>query len=168
MIKEINKLMLGLVLLCCISSGAFANAYGYFWIAGANFYYDDINYADTEMDYVLKADKKQVPDVNRIIRIEAKNKMYSNFQVVNDISREYVSLVKQEKCGNGRFGFTSYMTNYVPECSVDNAVKNMKNNYIGGDLYFELTFPIKAKVLGYVPFGYGMFILVEQIEVLKK
>lgn len=166
--KIVSKVMFGLVLLCFISSGAFANNYGYFWIAGANFYYDDINYADTEMEYVLKTDKKQVPDVNSIIRIEAKNKMYSNFQVVNDISKEYVSLVKQQKCGNGRFGFTSYMTNYVPECSVDNVIKNIKNNYIDGDLYFELKSPIRAKVLGYIPFGYGMFVLVEQVEVLKK
>ncbi|MBI3873654.1 MAG: hypothetical protein HY307_01340, partial [Arcobacter sp.] len=101
------------------------------------------------------------------IKIEAKNKMYPNIQIINDISKEFISLVKQEKCGNGRYGFTSFMTNYMPECSVDTVIKNMKNNYLGGDLYFELKYPINARVLGYIPFGHGMFMLVEQIEVIK-
>ncbi|MDN5080664.1 hypothetical protein O8C89_09120 [Aliarcobacter butzleri] len=44
----------------------------------------------------------------------------------------------------------------------------MEKSPIGGGIYFELTNPIKARILGYVAVDFGMFMLVEQIDVLKK
>lgn len=171
--KIVSKVMFGLVLLCFISSGAFANNYGYFWIStGGSLDYDDINYADSEIEYLLKAEfRKGVPNVNSIIRVEPKNRMYMDFSLIQDISKEFTSLMKQEKCGDGKKGmFTGFMTNYgSKECTVDIVIQNIKNNYMENEsLYFDLKYPIKARVLGYVSFGYGMFVLVEQVEVLKK
>ena len=79
--KNIKKLFLGLLLLCSLSSGAFAKDYGYFWVAGARGFYDDINMGDDKTKYLLTADRKGVPDINKIIRIEAKNRMYWDLSV---------------------------------------------------------------------------------------
>ena len=172
MIKKMSKLLFGLMMLCCVSSGAFANNYGYFWIStGGSLYHDYINYADSEIEYLLKAEfGKGVPNVNSIIRVEPKNRMYMDLSIIQDISKEFTLLIKQEKCGDGKGIFTSFMTNYgSKECTVDSVIQNIKNNYMKNEsLYFDLKYPIKARILGYVSFGYGMFVLVEQVEVLKK
>ena len=67
--KNIKKLFLGLLLLCSLSSGAFAKDYGYFWVAGARGFYDDINMGDDKTKYLLTADRKGVPDINKITNI---------------------------------------------------------------------------------------------------
>ncbi|MCG3696016.1 hypothetical protein L5F39_00200 [Aliarcobacter butzleri] len=165
----IKKVFLGVLLLCSLSSGAFANAYGYIWVAGTMGYYDDIDYGDDKTNYVLKPEfNKGVPDINKIIRIEAKNRMYWNLSTIQDISKEFSTLLEQKICGNGRYSFSAFMTNDYTECSVDNLIKRMEKSPIGGGIYFELTNPIKARILGYVAVDFGMFMLVEQIDVLKK
>lgn len=167
--KSIKKLFLGLLLLGSLSSGAFANAYGYFWVAGTIGYYDDIDYADDKTKYVLKPEfNKGVPDINKIIRIEAKNRRYIDLSTIQDISKEFSFLLKQKICGNGRYSFTAFMTNDYPDCSVDNFIKKIETGPKGEGIYFELTDPIKARILGYVRVENGLFILVEQIDVLKK
>lgn len=166
--KSIKKVFLGVLLLCSLSSGAFAKDYGYFWVAGAIGYYDDINLGDDKTKYLLKADQKGVPDINKIIRIEAKNRRYIDLSTTQDISKEFSTLLEQKICGNGRYSFTAFMTNDYPECSVDNLIKRMEKSPIGGSIYAELTDPIKAKVLGYVRVEKGLFMLVEKIEVLEK
>jgi len=166
--KSIKKLFLGLLLLGNLSSAVFAKDYGYFWVAGAMGYYDDINWGDDKTKYILSADEKGVPDINKIIRIEAKNRMYRDLSTTQDISKEFSFLLKQKICGNGRYSFTAFMTNDYPDCSVDNLIKKIEISPNGGGIYFELTDPIKAKVLGYIVLKNGLFILVEQIEVLEK
>ncbi|KLD96373.1 hypothetical protein [Aliarcobacter butzleri] len=168
--NNIKKVFLGVLLLCSLSSGAFANAYGYIWVAGTMGYYDDIDYGDDKTNYVLKPEfNKGVPDINKIIRIEAKNRMYWDLSTIQDISKEFSTLKKQKICDNARYSFSVFMTNEHPDCSVDNFIKKIEIGPTkGGGIYFELTNPIKARILGYVAVDFGMFMLVEQIDVLKK
>lgn len=166
--KSIKKLFLGLLLLGSLSSGAFAKDYGYFGVAGSMGYYDDIDLGDDKTKYLLTADRKGVPDINKIIRIEAKNRMYRDLSTIQDISKEFSTLKKQKVCDNARYAFSVFMTNEHPDCSVDNLIKKIETGPKGEGIYFELTDPIKAKVLGYIVLKNGLFILVEQIEVLEK
>ncbi len=94
--------------------------------------------------------------------------MYWDLSTIQAISKEFSTLQKQDNCDNARYAFTVFMTNEHPDCSVDNLIKKMEKSPNGGGIYYELPNPIKARVLGYVPVDFGMFMLVEQIDVLKK
>lgn len=166
--KSVKQLFLGLLLLSSLSSDAFAKDYGtgYVWIAGANYGYDSIDYADDKTKYVLKADLKNgLPDINSVITIEAKNRIYYDIRIVQAISKEYLVLLKEKKCESGLGSFTSFMTNSSSlECTVDSVLKNVKTDYVLSDifsLYNELLSPRKAKVLGYVFIGQGVFMTVQ-------
>lgn len=167
--KKTNKLLFGLTMICCISTSVFATNYGagYIWIStGGNLYYDDIGMHEN----ILRADyKKGLPAINSIIRIEPKNRMYSDFNLIQDISKEFVSLLKEKKCGNWKGSFSGYMLNIgSKECLVDNVIDKLKNNYPKHErLYFENKYPKKARVLGYVEFRTGVFVFVQTTEVLK-
>lgn len=166
--KKINKLLFGLMMLSCVLSDVFAKDFGtgYIWIAGTNKGFDSINYIDLETEYVLKADlNKGLPDINSVIKIEPKNRIYYDIRVIEAISKEYLFLTKNNKCESGLGSFTAFMTNNGPkECTIDNLLKKIKNDYLENDIsdtYNEFTLPIKAKVLGYVFTSQGTFMTVE-------
>lgn len=171
MIERINKWVFGLILLSYMSSSAFAvnGGTGYIWMPSLIGYYDAINYVGEEVSHIPKADlNKGLPEINSVIKIEPKNKMYNDLSMIQDISKEFRNLVKQKKCENAKGSFSSFMANGTSECSVDNVVKNMENTYINENLYIELIAPVKAKVLGYVPLKEGLFVLIQIIEVIKE
>ena len=174
--KIVSKVMFGLVMLCFMSSELFAanGGSGYVWIStGGNYAYDSINYADSELDYVLKADlNKGLPEINSVIRIEAKNRIYHDIGFIEQISKEYLSLLKSNKCEGGLGSFTSFMTNYgLEECTVNYFIGKVKKEYVLNDIFTfnpELILPVKAKVLGYVSVEQGVFVFVQIIEVIKE
>lgn len=169
---NMKKLFLGLLLLCSLSSDVFAGLItrhfgtGYVWIAGANYGVDDIDYGNDELKYVLKADsQKGLPEINSIITIEAKNRIYYDLRVVEAISKEYLILVKEKGCESGLGSFSFFMTNIDSSgCTVDAILKNIKTDYVLSDifsLYNELSSPRKARVLGYVFVAQGAFMTVQ-------
>ncbi|MCG3691567.1 hypothetical protein [Aliarcobacter butzleri] len=174
--NNIKKLFLGLLLLCGLSNDVSAAGLitqyfgtGYVWIAGANRGVDDINYGDDELKYVLKANpKKGLPEINSIITIEAKNRVYYSIGLIEAISKEYLKLVKENKCETSKGAFTAFMTNTDSYgCTVDTVLKNIKIDYVPDDmytfnsLYNELSSSRKARVLGYVFVSQGAFMTVQ-------
>lgn len=166
--KRIHKYIIGLALLLSFSNNAFAVNIGYVWIQGAG-YYDSINYGRDDWAHIPKFEKT-LPDVNSIIRIEAKNIMYFDFNIIQDISAGFISLIDEGKCENVTGEFNNYMLNENKKCSVNKVISTLqKNKYknFSPFLYSEMKYPIKAKVLGYVTFEAGMFIHIEQTELLE-
>ncbi len=173
--KKINRLLVGFVMLCFMSSEVFAlnGGSGYVWIStGGNRAFDSAENLVSEIDYVLKADlNKGLPEINSVIRIEAKNKIYHDIGFIEYISKEFISLMKENKCESTNDSFTGFMTNYDNECSVNNVEKKVKKDYVYNDIFTfnpELILPVKAKVLGYVSVEQGVFVFVQIIEVIKE
>lgn len=167
-----KKILLCAIFLCIYLSSAFAGNMGYIWMPSRNLAYDVINYADPESQYILKTDlKKGLPDINSIIRIEAKNRMYFDFNLIQHITKEFTYMVKEGKCSDLHGSFSNFMLNRENKyqgCSIDSVLEEAKNIYRRDEpLYFILKYPIKAKVLGYVEFNAGVFVLVEQKELLR-
>lgn len=165
----IKKMMMGLVLLCTLVSSAFSGNMGYIWMPSRNLAYDVISYTDSTSEYILKADlKKGLPDVNSVIRIEAQNRMYFDFSLIQNISKEFISLVREGKCKRMQGMFSVFMLNQDKECSIDSVLEKMKSEYPKDELlYFSLSNPIKAKILGYAEFQAGVFVFVEQKESIR-
>lgn len=165
--KKIVQVFLGLMLAGAFSS-VLAGTMGYVWVLSRSHYYDDFSYANYELNYVLRADhKKGLPDVNSIIRIEPKNKLFIGFDFIQNITNDFMSLVKNGKCEDLRGAFSYFMLNGDNECSLDSVVKKVQIEYPHKNI-FEIKNPIKAKVLGYVEFQAGVFVLIEQLEVIKE
>lgn len=167
-----KKMMMGLVLLCTLAISAFSGNMGYVWMPSRNLAYDVINYADPESQYILKADlKKGLPDINSIIRIEAKNRMYFDLNLIQHITKEFTYMVKEGKCSDLNGSFSNFMLNQentYQGCSIDSVLDQTKSIYRKDEsLYLILKYPIKAKVLGYVEFNAGVFVLVEQKELIR-
>lgn len=152
--KKIVQVFLGLMLAGAFSS---ASAMGYVWILSGG-YYDRINYMP-EAEYLLGYHMKKMPDVNSIIRIEAKNRIYFDFNKIQDITQ---SFKKMNDCAEGVGSFTAFMLSLNEGCSVDSVVIRYQ------DAYTDLSEPIKARVLGYVKFNVGVFVLIEQIERIEE
>ena len=161
------------LLLCTLVSSAFAiGGTGYVWIStgGEALFYDEVSYANNEMAYVLKVDKaKGLPDINSIIKIEPKNRLYHNLTFIQNISKEFVALMINKQCDNMRGSFASFMLNQNKECSVDNVIEQLKKEWFNkNESYSTFTHPVKVKVLGYVEFGVGVFVFVQVMEVIKE
>lgn len=168
-----KKTMMGVVLLCTLASSAFAvGGTGYIWIStgGEALTYDEVSYVNPETAYSLKVDKaKGLPNINSIIRIEPKNRLYHNFTFIQDISKEFMSLMINKQCENTRGSFGSFMLNQNKECSVDNVIEQIKKEwYNKNESYYDFKHPVKAKVLGYVEFRVGVFVFVQVMEVIKE
>jgi|GEM_PF-5303604 len=167
-----KKMMMGLVLLSTLVSSAFAiGGTGYVWIStGGQLYYDEVSYTNNETAYVLKADKeKGLPNINSIIRIESKNRIYHNFTFIQDMSKEFIALMINKQCESMRGSFGSFMLNQNKECSVDNVIEQIKKEWFNRDeSYSTFELPVKAKVLGYVKFRVGVFVFVQVMEVIKE
>lgn len=156
--KKIVQLVLGLMLTGTFSS-ALAGSMGYVWILSGG-YYDRINYS-SQFKYLLGSEMKKMPNVNSIIRIEAKNRIYADFNKIQDITQTFKRDIDDETCADGIGAFTAFMLGLNKGCSVDSVAIRHK------DVYVDLSQPIKAKVLGYVEFNAGRFILIEQLEVIN-
>lgn len=168
-----KQIMMGAFLLCTLASSAFSGNMGYIWMPSRSAYYDAISYGDVNKDYILKEDlKKGLPDVDSIIRIEAKNRMYFDFNLIQHISQEFNTMVKDGKCSDLSGSFSNFMLNESSEnkeCLVDSVIDQIKGEYRKNELlYSALEYPIKAKILGYVKFKAGLFVLVEQKELLRE
>lgn len=155
--RTIARLFLGLMLAGTFSS-ALAGTMGYVWVLSGG-YYDHINYS-SQFKYLLGFEMKQMPNVNSIIRIEAKNRMYADFNKIQEITQTFKNYINNETCVDGIGAFTAFMLNLNRGCSIDSVVIRHQ------DIYVDLSKPIKAKVLGYVEFNAGRFMLIEQLEVL--
>ncbi|ADG93184.1 hypothetical protein Arnit_1528 [Arcobacter nitrofigilis DSM 7299] len=172
--KRIYKFIIGLTLLLSFSSNVFAKNIGYVWLLSGSRYYDKINYGNSDYNYLLGMNfGKTLPDVNSIIKIEPKNRIYFGFSFIQDITTNFLDLVENGKCPKEGGAFSNYMLNIKSdECLVDKVVGKIKRKYgyhhKNFNSYYELQDPIKAKVLGYVIFKAGMFMLVEQTELLEK
>ena len=164
-----KKIVLGSMLLGTLVSSAFSGNMGYVWMPSRNLAYDVIDYADSTSEYIVKADlKKGLPDINSIIRIEANNRMYLDFSLIQNISKEFLALMQEGKCERMQGMFSVFMLNKDKYCSVDNFLERIKSEYPKDEpLYYPLPHPIKAKVLGYVELQAGVFVLVEQKEMLS-
>ena len=165
-----KKIVLGSMLLGTLVTSAFSGNIGYVWMPSQSTAYDAINFADSASEYIVKIDlKKGLPDINSIIRIEANNRMYLDLSLIQNISKEFLALMQEGKCERMLGTFSSFMLNKDKYCSVDNFLERIKSEYPKDELlYFPLPHPIKAKVLGYVEFKAGVFVLVEQKEMLSK
>jgi len=165
--RTIERLFLVLMLVGTFSSAQARNV-GYVWILSRSHYYDDFSYANNELKYILRADhNKGLPDVNSIIRIEPKNKLFIGFDFIQNITNEFMSLVKSGKCEDLSGAFSYFMLNGDNECSLDSVAKSVQIEYPHKNI-FEIQHPIKAKVLGYVEFDAGVFVLIEQIERIEE
>jgi len=174
--KKINKFIVGFTLLLSISNEALAGNIGYVWILSIGKTYDDIG-INPKHAYILRPHKSTImPEVNSIIRIEPKNRIYWDLGSVQDITDSFISLIKEKKCPNMKGTLRVYMLNEDEQCSVDKVIDKIEESTYGSlyyprsasRLFYELRNPIKARVLGYVGFKAGVFVLIEQIEVLKK
>ena len=163
-----KKIVLGSMLLGTLVTSAFSGNIGYVWMPSQSTAYDAINFADSTSEYIVKIDlKKGLPDINSIIRIEANNRMYLDLSLIQNISKEFLALMQEGKCERMLGTFSSFMLNRDKYCSVDNFLERIKSEYPKDEpLYFPLPHPIKAKVLGYVELQAGVFVLVEQKEML--
>jgi hypothetical protein len=168
-----KQIMMGAFLLCTLASSAFAiGGAGYVWISTiGSLTYDDINYGNSRVAHVLTVDpKKGLPNINSIIVIEPRNRFFIDFNLIQNISNEFISLVKEGKCDKMKGTFSNFMLNETKECSVDSVIEQIIDQYPKDEvLYFdELKYPIKAKVLGYVEFRAGVFVFVQVMEVIKE
>ncbi|MDN5105192.1 hypothetical protein O8C79_07805 [Aliarcobacter butzleri] len=170
--KNMSKLLISIIFLSTIVSNSFAGAYGYVWILTDSGYYDEINYARDEYKYLLGykeiMDRKPIPSINSIIQIEAKNRLFSDFNIIQTLSKEF--FIKEE-CKKSHLGggFSNMMLYPDEKCSVVNILENLKDSkdkFFKNIFYNELPCPIKARVLGYVRFDAGTFALIEQIKVM--
>jgi len=145
-------------------SSALATNIGYVWIASRGLYYDQINYGDPKLNYVLKADyKKGLPTINSVIRIEPKNKLFIGFESIQEITQIFKKYIDNGTCLDGVGAFTAFMLSLNEGCSVDSIQTEYSHKRI-----FEIENPIKAKVLGYIEFKAGVFVLIEQIERIEE
>ena len=167
-----KKMLVCLVFLFTFVSSAFSGNMGYIWMPSRSAYYDAISYGDVNKDYILKEDlKKGLPDINSIIRIEAKNKMYFDFNLIQHIAQEFNTMVKDGRCSDLSGSYSNFMLNEssIKECSVDSVIDQIKGEYRKNELlYSALEYPIKAKIIGYVEFQAGLFVLVTQKELLRE
>lgn len=163
-LNKTKNILIATLLYIASAQSSIASNVEYIWIPSVG-YYDHINSETINANY-LPTYFDKLPEINSIVVIEKKNRLYKDLGLLLDINSRFIQLLKYKKCKKDKGAFTLFMLNANnKECSLDNVINQVKTKY--NVIYYSYPYrvldtAIKAKVLGYVSTYSGTFMSIEE------